>query len=644
LTAISSAVLAQAPAAGGPALGAGSAAFLEGAALVREGEHEAAVPRLQQATQQDAELEPAWYYLGVALLKLERFAEAIPAFQKASELAEFRPGTRFHLGQIYEVLGDFERALETYAAEVRIRRGRNVDEVLTAMGRTQLQAGEYDDALLSLDRAIADDPNFVEAHYLRGLTLDNRGEPEKAIRAFQKAKSILAERDRLQARLQRLSVEERREAAATQQVYAQKFARAEEFVVDRRLRPQLSKALGRAYSHAGDYERARIQYRASMTTAENGNPADPEAHILLADAFRDEGYETLIYEAYVKGAALMLEEAVSEYTKALSYDPNSAEAYVGIGRVYALQAANYGTDRVRNITSHTFDEAIASLKKALETDPDYTEAMKYLGAAYGHQGEYQLARQQLEAGIALAPTDAGLYAHLAASLVGLEQYPEAITQAETALAMDHENYDGLNALGLGHYYLGDLGRAIPAFERAIRAQPRNHQGYTNLGNAFFQAGSWHRARESYDRALELIPQSSIAGTLYQRAYLHYLIGRSYLNAGMYQAAIGAFNEALTLDGSYFECILALAGAHLRSEEYRGAEDALRDALSKSPGTEEDSRVHFLLGQVFEAARRPHDATVEYGLALQDDPSNAAAQRALARLTERVSAARSGGAG
>jgi len=647
LFAVSSpAVLAQAPPAPAtPALGAGGEAFLEGSALLREGDDdEGAVIRFQQAVQENEELEPAWYYLGVALFKLGRFGEAIPALEKASELAQFRPGTRFYLGQIYEAVGDFERALAAYTAEVRIRRGRNVDEVMMGIGRTQMAAGEHDKALVSLSRAIDRDANYVEAYYCRGLTYDGMGRYEEAVKEFRRAKEVLEERDRLKARLKRLSVEARREAAMTEQIYAQEYARAEDFDVNRRLRPQLSKALGQAYAHAGDYELARIHYRASMSTAESGNTADPEARVLIGRAYLNEGYETLLYEGQIKAAAIMLDEGVKEFSTALTYDPNNSDAYVGIGRIYDLQAANYGTDRVRNITSHTFDEAIAAVKKALELAPDNASAMKYLGAAYNHQGEYQLARQQLEAGIALAPDDAGLYAHLAESLVGLEQYRDAITQAETALAMDHENYEALNALGLAYYYLGDLGRAIPSFERAIRAQPRNHQGYTNLANAYFQSQSWHRARENYRRALELIPRATIAGTVFQRAYLQYLTGRAHANSGMHRSAIRSYNEALSLDGSYFDCILALAEAHLRAEEYRAAEDALRAALSSSPGTEEDSRVHVLLGQVFEAARRPHDAIIEYGLALRTDPNNASARRALERLQQQITAAPPGSAG
>ncbi len=632
-------VFAQAAAS---AMGPGGEAFLEGAALVRDGDYEQAVRSLQQATQKDPQLEPAWHFLGVALFKLDRLAEAVPAFEKAVELAEFRPGTRFYLAQVYEMQGDFERALDLYTAEVRVRRARNADEVLVALGRTQMQTGKYRDALVSLAKALEEDPNYVEARYFRGLTFDAMDEPEAAVREFKRAKKVLDERDRLRARLQRLSVDSRREASMTEQIYAQEYARAEEFVVDRRLRPYLSKALGGAYAHSGNYGDARIQYRASMSMAEGGKQADPMAHILIGHAYLEEGYTTLVREGYVKAGAIMLDAGIAAYVKALSYDPNSSDAYVGIGRIYRLQAANYGTDSVRNITSHTFDEAVANLRKALELDPDNSEAMKYLGVTYMHQGEFQLARQQLEAGIALHPGDAELYARLSASLIGLEQYDEAVTQAETSLGIDPNNYWGLSALGMAFYYLGDLGRAIPSFERAIRVDPRHHQGYTDLGNAYFQSRSWYRARDNYEQALELIPEANLAGTLYQRAYLHYLIGRANFNATLYGPAVRAYNEALALDGSYFECILALAEAHLMAGEYRAAEDALRDALSKSPGTEEDSQVHLMRGQVFEKARRPHDATIEYGLALRADPTNVAAHRALTRLQQRVTAAQTGG--
>ncbi|MFQ6096679.1 MAG: tetratricopeptide repeat protein [Armatimonadota bacterium] len=119
--------------------------------------------------------------------------------------------------------------------------------------------------------------------------------------------------------------------------------------------------------------------------------------------------------------------------------------------------------------------------------------------------------------------------------------------------------------------------------------------------------------------------------MFQRAYLHYLTGRAFANAGMQDDAILAYNQALMLDPSYFECLRQLARAYVAVRKFRAGERALRTALQKSPGPAADSEIHQQLGQLFETEGRPHEAIIEYSTAVQIDPNNTSARDALQRL-------------
>jgi tetratricopeptide (TPR) repeat protein len=392
----------------------------------------------------------------------------------------------------------------------------------------------------------------------------------------------------------------------------------------------LNKALGYNYDAIEEYASARNAYRAALHTSEGGTATDPDAHTLIGTAYFHDGRDTLLQRGYISAGAALLDSAIGKFQQALKYNENWAPAHRGLGLVYDLQAANYASNKAMNIVSHSFQEAEAEFKKALQISPDYAEAMADLGACYNRQQRWDEAVQQFEAGLRIAALP-DLYAHMATALIGLQRYPEAITAGESALALDKTAFEAHNAIGLAYYYMNTLGEAIRHFQLAINLQPDSYQAYTNLGNAYFMAQSWHRARASYRRALDRIPEAAIAGTLYQRAYLNYLTGRAFANAGMQQDAVLAYNEALTLDPSYFDCLRELARSYVALGKFRAGERALRTALQKSPGPAADSEVHQQLGQLFETEGRAHEAIIQYSTAVQIDPNNASARGALERL-------------
>ena len=71
------------------------------------------------------------------------------------------------------------------------------------------------------------------------------------------------------------------------------------------------------------------------------------------------------------------DEAIAEFKKAISINPNNESAYNGLGGVYH-QAGEY-------------DEAIAEFKKAISVNPNSLRAYNGLGLVYSEQGKYDLA-------------------------------------------------------------------------------------------------------------------------------------------------------------------------------------------------------------------------------------------------------------
>jgi len=74
--------------------------------------------------------------------------------------------------------------------------------------------------------------------------------------------------------------------------------------------------------------------------------------------------------SYKKG---QLDQAISDYTKALEINPKYAEAYYNRGNVYSDKGQ--------------YDQAISDFTKALEINPKYAEAHYNRGIAYVKKGQ-----------------------------------------------------------------------------------------------------------------------------------------------------------------------------------------------------------------------------------------------------------------
>jgi len=605
-------------------------AFIEGARLFSDGSYQQAVDKLTQATTEEPNLEPAWFFLGLAQFNLGHGPEALDAFTKSLELEPYRRDTHFYLGQLYEARGELEAAVAAYVTEIKMRRGQDVADVLNALGRVYAQMGRLRDAVDSFGAAATQQVNFVEALYNRGVAYDALGQYALAIRDFDKCKEIMENWEAAQRQsYERLT--RQRATEVTAETVSEEYAKAEEFVISKKLMPDLHMALGRAYDHSKEYDRARNSYRRALDPAERGTASDPRPVVLVGEAYFHEGRDVLLEEGIIGMAHSMFNTATDTFNKALQMAPDFPPAYNGLGMVYELQASHYQSDPTRGIVSHTHQDAAEQFQKALAQDQQYLEARLNLGMAYNHSGQYDLAEQELRQALSSAPGVAPVYAALAEAYVGEQDYQQAVQMGETALSLDKGNAQAHNQIGLAQFYLGNLGQAIDNYRRAIELDPDQYEYYINLGNAYFQSQSWHLARVNYRKAMEHMPEALITGTLANRAYLHLLIGLSFANEGLYEAAIKSYNEALALDANYLDCLRQLARAYVVTHKYRAAEQALRDALSKSPSQAVDAELHYQLGQTYEAEGRTHEAIAEYSTALEIDPTNEAARAALDRL-------------
>jgi tetratricopeptide (TPR) repeat protein len=156
-----------------------------GLGRMAQGEPENAASLFAKASSLDPTSAPILHNLGRALQALSHEREAIQAFRRATELAPESPESFISLGQLLFETGDrtgsskaFRRA---YALEPTASRG------LLQLAKAEIQDGNVEKAEELLRRTTRLDPKLAPAHGLLGNVLQQRGRFDDAIGSLQSA-------------------------------------------------------------------------------------------------------------------------------------------------------------------------------------------------------------------------------------------------------------------------------------------------------------------------------------------------------------------------------------------------------------------------------------------------------------------------
>ena len=149
---------------------------------------EGALGFFEIATRNYGELDEPWYFHGYHLYRLDRWAEALASFEKASEIDPEDPRHHFRQGLILQTMGDFE------GAQVSLGRANALDptDAITAArySRVLRVDGDYDEAESVVSEALEASPDSSDLHYAQGQLRLRQGRDGEAEAAFRRAIAI----------------------------------------------------------------------------------------------------------------------------------------------------------------------------------------------------------------------------------------------------------------------------------------------------------------------------------------------------------------------------------------------------------------------------------------------------------------------
>jgi len=259
------------------------------------------------------------------------------------------------------------------------------------------EAGQFEEAEVLCDEAIAVAPNSGEAWFVKGVLAEKREASESAVAAYENAVSFDPDSERNKISFAGILAKVGRVADAVDVV--------ERMLVDEPDRADLRTILSGLRLTLQDYERGEEEARRAIGLDDR----IPEAHLNLAlilyqtsrieEALAacnaaiavDERFVTAHFTAGTVHLALgQHEAAMKSYNKVLELEPAHAEALLNLG----------------NIHREHLDIAVAGTyyERAVLADPNNAAAHSNLGIVYKDQGRIEAALMAFEKAVELDPT------------------------------------------------------------------------------------------------------------------------------------------------------------------------------------------------------------------------------------------------
>lgn len=131
----------------------------------------------------------AWTGKGDALKKLEKYEEAVEAYNEAIKInPQYAEAWRGKGGSLFNIK-KYDESVEAYDEAIRIN--PQYSQAWNGKGSSLFEQGKYDDAVKAFDEAIRIDPQYALAWYNKGVYLAlHLGNYEQAIECYKRAVEI----------------------------------------------------------------------------------------------------------------------------------------------------------------------------------------------------------------------------------------------------------------------------------------------------------------------------------------------------------------------------------------------------------------------------------------------------------------------
>jgi tetratricopeptide (TPR) repeat protein len=286
------------------------------------------------------------------------------------------------------------------------------------------------------------------------------------------------------------------------------------------------------------------------------------------------------------------------------------------------------------------DAAIGVLSSIQKPSPNEQQISLLLGLAYYQKNDYARAVAHFSAGISRPLEGSRLYQQ-GIQLLGLSHYflghiKEAIPYLEQVKSWAPDNAEMAYVLGVSYIQSHQPDKSREAFARMFGLAPRSAAAYLmnaqmmirqqfeetaekelekaleldpKLPQINFLLGEMAIYRAELDRGIELLRKEIAVNPAFAMAY--YRLGEAYTRQLKWDEAVAPLQKSIWLSPFFSGPYIVLGKVYLKKNDLANAESILRRAVKMDPN---NFSAHHLLAQVLQQSNRLEEAKKEFELA------------------------------
>jgi tetratricopeptide (TPR) repeat protein len=205
-------------------------------------------------------------------------------------------------------------------------------------------------------------------------------------------------------------------------------------------------------------------------------------------------------------------EAILDYTKAIEFKPEYAEAYYNRGLAYYHLKEYF--------------KAISDYSKVIQIYQDIEQVYYNRGTVYMKLNEYSKAISDFTKAIEINPNYSDAYCNRGfAYEEGFQEYSKAIADYDKAIEINPYDAEAYYNRGTIYDDLNEYSRAIAEYDKAIEIKPEFAEAYYNRGSAYSNMKNYSKAMIDFTKAIEINP--NIPEAYYNRGLIYYYFENKY---------------------------------------------------------------------------------------------------------------------
>lgn len=303
------------------------------------------------------------------------------------------------------------------------------------------------------------------------------------------------------------------------------------------------------------------------------------------------------------------EEAVACYLKGLKVDPNHPVLHLNLAKSY---------DKLGE-----FIKAQAEYEAALRSKPGWLEAIENYSDLLLRKNKTKTASEIVKKALHLNPKDAAMHTKLGDVYCRQDNYDEAETEYNVALAIKPDYTKAMSGLAGTYETTGRLDEALELAERMEVVAPQDMAVKRQHAHILLSADKIEKAGEKIQELFAADPDD---------VHTLNLLGQYYICAGDEKKASGCFKKIRALRPDYTSFYREAGKRHSQKGDYKKAEEFYQKFIDQNP---EDTEGHKNMAKLYEDQGMLTQALASYKTIENFDSWNVASRNGLERVNNQI---------